>query len=77
MSFTLRSSGGDTALWGPMVGGGRWYSLDWSCCADGQGRVSRTHSTGSSQAAFCPWTCGREQVVATSSVQARASNVAP
>lgn len=38
------------------MGGGRWYSFDWSCWADGQGRVSRTHSTGSSQAAFCPWT---------------------
>lgn len=57
VSLTVRSSGGETVLWGPMVGGGRWYSLDWSCCADGQGRVSRTHSTGSSQAAFCPWTC--------------------
>lgn len=39
-----------------MLGGGRWKSLDWSCCALGQGRVPLTHSTGSSQTAFWPWT---------------------
>lgn len=56
LSLTVLSSGGEAMLWGPTVGGGKWYSFDWSCWADGQGRVSRTHSTGSSQAAFCPWT---------------------
>lgn len=59
-SLPLRSSGGETVLWGPMLGGGRWYSFDWSCWADGHGNVSRTHSTGSSQAAFCPCTCNRD-----------------
>ena len=54
LSLTVLSSGGEAMLWGPTVGGGRWYSFDWSCWAEGQGRVSRTHSTGSSQAAFCP-----------------------
>lgn len=44
-----------SSLGGPMLGGGRWKSLDWSCCALGQGRVPLTHSTGSSQTAFCPW----------------------
>lgn len=39
---------------GPMLGGGRWKRRDWSCCALGQGRVPLTHSTGSSQTAFCP-----------------------
>lgn len=41
---------------GPMLGGGRWKRRDWSCWALGQGRVPLTHSTGSSQTAFCPWT---------------------
>lgn len=45
-----------SSLGGPMLGGGRWKSLDWSCCALGQGRVPLTHSTGSSQTAFCPCT---------------------
>ena len=41
---------------GPL-GGGRCSSLAWSCLAEGQGRVPLTHSTGSSQGAFCPpWT---------------------
>lgn len=53
--MTVLSSGGEAMLCGPTVGGGRWHSFDWSCWADGQGRVSRTHSTGSSHAAFCPW----------------------
>jgi len=39
------------------LGGGRCSSLAWSCLAEGQGRVPRTHSTGSSQGAFWPpWT---------------------
>lgn len=54
LSLTVLSSGGEAMLCGPTEGGGRWYSFDWSCWADGQGSVSRTHSTGSSQAAFCP-----------------------
>ncbi|KAF3856663.1 hypothetical protein F7725_017386 [Dissostichus mawsoni] len=41
----------------PMLGGGKWNSLAWSCWADGQGSVPLTHSTGSSHTAFCPWTC--------------------
>lgn len=45
-----------SSLSGPMLGGGRWKRRDWSCCALGQGRVPLTHSTGSSQTAFCPWT---------------------
>lgn len=44
-----------------MLGGGRWKSLDWSCCALGQGRVPLTQSTGSSHTAFCPWTWGVRQ----------------
>ena len=50
------SLGGFSSLGGPTLGGGRWKSLDWSCCALGQGRVPLTHSTGSSQTAFWPWT---------------------
>lgn len=45
-----------SSLCGPTLGGGRWKSLDWSCWALGQGRVPLTHSTGSSQTAFWPWT---------------------
>lgn len=45
-----------SSLCGPMLGGGRWNRRDWSCCALGHGRVPLTHSTGSSQTAFCPWT---------------------
>lgn len=50
------SLGGFFSSLGPTLGGGRWKSLDWSCCALGQGRVPLTHSTGSSHTAFWPWT---------------------
>lgn len=55
---------------GPTLGGGRWKSLDWSCWALGQGRVPLTHSTGSSQTAFWPWTWKkvREHLIKINSV---------
>ena len=50
-----------SSLGGPMLGGGRWKSLDWSCCALGQGRVPLTHSTGSSHTALWPCTWENRQ----------------
>lgn len=50
-----------SSLGAPILGGGRWNSLDWSCCALGQGRVPLTHSTGSSHTALCPWTWGPDR----------------
>lgn len=62
VSLWGRSSPAWLGLAGPVLGGGRWKSLAWSCWADGQGRESRTHSTGSSHTAFWPCACARRML---------------